>query len=103
MCHKIMEKENFYILKSGKGFIVVNGNKKFKEGHTHLRSYKSAIACVDFVLKNKIPKRCDFYYLTSLQRVATNEKYIEKIEQLKEVRKQKGKKLPYVKKFNKFN
>lgn len=91
-----MENGRFYIIRAGKEYIVVNSNKEFSNGHTHLRNYKSAVACIDFVLKCKIPKRCDFYYLTSLQRISDDAEYIEKIEMLKQVRKQKGKKLPYV-------
>ncbi len=92
---KILQKKGFYILKAGNCYIVVNSNKEFENGHTHLRSYKSAVACIDFVLKGKIPKRCDFYYLTSLIRVSDDLNYIEKIEELIKVRKTKGKKASY--------
>ena len=92
---KILQKKEFYILKVGNSYIVVNSKKGFENGHTHLRSYKSAVACIDFVLKGKIPKRCDFYYLTSLIRVSDDLEYIEKIEDLIKVRKEKGKKASY--------
>jgi hypothetical protein len=92
---KILQKKEFYILKAGTEYIVVNSKKDFKLGHTHLRSYKSAVACVDFVIKGKIPKRCDFYYLTSLQRISTDERYINKIQELKETRVSKGRKASY--------
>ena len=92
---KILQKKGFYIIKAGNSYIVVNSNKEFEKGHTHLRSYKSAVACIDFVLKGKIPKRCDFYYLTSLIRVSNDDDYIKRIEELIRVRKEKGRKASY--------
>lgn len=47
------------------------------------------------VPKGVKPRSRGFYYLTTLQRIATDEGYIARIEQLKTTRRQKGKKQVY--------
>lgn len=90
-----MRKEQFIILPYENGWIVYNMKLPFKDGHTHLRNRKSAVAAVDFVLKGKIPKRTGFYYLQSLMRISDNESYRTKVGELIEVRKGKGQKTKY--------
>jgi hypothetical protein len=74
----------------------VNGNKVFEQGHTHLRSYKSSICAVEYAMKQKMPKTgADIYFLTSLQRLSDDQEYIDKLEELKQVKLRKGKKEIY--------
>lgn len=78
-----------------KNYIVVNTKKKFEEGHTHLRTYKSAKCAVEYAIKKKIPRSTDLYFLQSLIRITRDEEYREKLTELVDVRKQKGKKQSY--------
>lgn len=89
-------KKNFLINKVSNGYIVININKEFKAGHTHLKSFKASKTAIDLVLNKKIPKSTNFYYLESLIRLSDDEAYIEKIDQLIQTRKSKGRKLDYV-------
>lgn len=89
-------KKNFLINKVSNGYIVININKDFKEGHTHLKSFKASKTAIDLVLNRKIPRSTNFYYLESLVRLSDDEAYIEKIYQLIQTRKNKGRKLDYV-------
>lgn len=89
-------KNNFIITKVENGYIVINTSKEFKKGHTHLKSFKASKTAIDLVLNKKIPKSTNFYYLESLIRLSDNEAYIEKINSLMQVRKQKGRKSVYV-------
>ncbi len=52
---------------------------------------------VDFALKEKIPRRCGFYYLISLSRISNNIDFVGKVLSLVNVRKDKGKKLTCLK------
>lgn len=63
--------------------------------HTHLKSKSACNTVITNVINKKIPKNTGFYYLTSLIRLSTDEKYISKVEELIEVRKSKGKKQNY--------
>ncbi|MGL5718006.1 MAG: hypothetical protein ACRCX2_33695 [Paraclostridium sp.] len=89
-------KKNFLIDKVSNGYIVININKDFKCGHTHLKSFKASKTAIDLVLNRKIPRSTNFYYLESLIRLSDDEIYIKKLNELIETRKRKGKKLDYV-------
>lgn len=86
-------KDNFIIFNADGGIVVYNTDKDFDKGHTHLKSFKAGRDAINFVLMQKIPSRASNYYLRSLVRLSTNSRYINKIEDLIKVRKQKGKKL----------
>lgn len=91
----IYRKDEFIILRASKGFIVYNTKKEWESGHSHLRSFKAAKTAINLVRKGKMPRSRGFYYLTTLQRIATDERYVARIEQLKTTRRQKGRKQVY--------
>jgi len=88
----MISKLEFVLFQVSDGWIVYNTNKPFKEGHTHLRNKNSALAAIDFVHKERIPKKTSIYYLISLIRISNNIEYVAKVSNLIEVRKGKGKK-----------
>lgn len=91
----IYRKDEFIILKVSEGFIVYNTKKEWENGHSHLKSLNAAKTAINLVQKGKLPRSRGFYYLTTLQRISTEEEYIERIEQLKQTRKEKGRKQTY--------
>ena len=64
--------------------------------HTHIKSKKLAETIINNVCSEKIPLRSHSRTLESMKRLSDNEKYIKKIEEILEVRKQKGRKQHYV-------
>jgi hypothetical protein len=80
-------------------FIVWNTLKPFsengKKGHGHIPSLKMAKTICYNVADNKFPKSRDHYILISHIRCSNDEEYISKIEQLLDVRRQKGKTMSY--------
>ncbi len=94
--NKIYEKKEYIIIKSGTGYIVYNTNKKFEQGHTHLKSYNAAKTAIDLAIKNKIPRSYSMYFLESLIRISDNLEYMENIDKLIEVRNNRGSKEKYV-------
>lgn len=87
----IYRKDEFIILKASEGFIVYNTKKEWENGHSHLKSFKAAKTAINLVQKDKLPRSREFYYLTTLQRISAEEEYIERIEQLKQTMKERGK------------
>lgn len=63
--------------------------------HTHIRSKKLAETIINNVCSEKIPLHSHSRTLESMKRLSCNEKYIKKIEEVLEVRKQKGRKQSY--------
>lgn len=79
-------------------FIVWNTSKPFddkEKGHGHLKSLQMAKTVSVNIANIRIPKQRSYYILMCHIRCATDEKYIKKIEELIEVRRQKGKTLSY--------
>lgn len=83
---KFNRKSNFDIRKvqsrTRTGYIVVNKNKKFKDGHTHLKNHKLCKLAIHYVENEKIPKNKNIYFLSSLIRLSTNKRYIDQVEQV---------------------
>jgi hypothetical protein len=95
MYNKIYERKEFMIFQVKEGYIVYNAKKSFQEGHTHLKHFKAAKTAIDLVIRKKIPRSTQGYYLTSLIRLSDDDIYINKIKELMESRMQKGKKDKY--------
>jgi hypothetical protein len=79
---QIYAKKNFIIIDMDEGYIVVNKDKEFKQGHTHITNFKTAKYLIDMVTHSRIPYHLPVYLLVSLQRLSTDERYKEKIEEL---------------------
>lgn len=60
--------------------------------HTHMNSKRLAIVIIHNVCSGKIPLNSHNYTLKSMYRLSNDEKYRAKINEILEVRKQKGKK-----------
>ena len=69
----------------------VSGDK-----HTHVKSKHLAETIINNVCSEKIPLHSHSRTFESMKRLSCNEKYIKKIDDILEVRKQKGRKQHYV-------
>ena len=63
--------------------------------HTHVKSKHLAETIINNVCSEKIPLHSHSRTLESMKRLSDNEKYIRKINEILEVRKQKGRKQNY--------
>lgn len=70
--------------------IDVDGDK-----HTHVHSKKLAETIINNVCNEKIPLHSHSRTLESMKRLSCNENYIKKIDEILEIRRQKGKKQVY--------
>lgn len=89
MYNKVYEKKEFIIFQVKNGYIAYNTKKAFKDGHTHLRCFESAKTAIDLVIRKKVPRSTDSYYLRSLIRLSEDTAYILKIKELIKYRKEK--------------
>ncbi|CAM5196605.1 putative protein OS=Ureibacillus acetophenoni OX=614649 GN=SAMN05877842_105111 PE=4 SV=1 [Ureibacillus acetophenoni] len=97
--NQIFKKEEFIITPFYKGrrqeFMVVNTKKEFKNGHTHLKSFKMAKYLINLARCKKINSGLRPYLLTSLTRISNDQEYIQKLEEVLAVKRNKGKKASY--------
>lgn len=63
--------------------------------HTHVHSKHLAETIINNVCSEKIPLHSHSRIFESMKRLSCNEKYIKKIDDILEVRKQKGRKQNY--------
>lgn len=95
MLEQVYQDGDFVVVKAKNCFIVINTNKNFKNGHSHLKSLwacKKVIYCAKYRTVNGDMNR---YMLTSIIRISEDDEYISKIEDLITVRNRKGKKNKY--------
>lgn len=90
---------DYKIYKCGNGYIVHNTKYDFKEKHSHIGTFKTAKSIIYYAKKKIIPKNFSQYLLTSLIRVADDNRYIDDIKGLVEVRSNKSKKQKYKNKY----
>ncbi len=101
MGNEVYQKKNFSIIKIDKsGYIIINKNKDFEEGHTHLESFKTAKMIVDLALNKLIPNHLSQYLLISLIRISEDTEYINKLKALLNNKKNKTQQNYYNKKPN---
>lgn len=85
----VHRKSHYIVLKVSNGFIAVNTNKDFEKGHTHLKSFEMAKVLIDCSIKKKFPRTRNPYLLSGLVRISDDEKFIFKINELIETRRNK--------------
>lgn len=79
--NQIYKKENFIIIPVCKDYLVINTNKIFKEGHTHVKSIGIARMLIDLALEKRLPKNP--YFVGNLIRIATDKEYIKQLQAFK--------------------
>ena len=91
---QIYAKENFIIIRADAEFIVINKDKPFQEGHTHIRNFKTAKYLIDMVIHQRMPYHLPIYLLISLQRLSADAVYVKRIQGL--IENKRNKKQQYV-------
>lgn len=96
MGRQVYQEGRFKVYRAGNNFIVHNSKFLFNHAHTHVRTLNTAKKIIYCISRGIIPKTFSEYLLVSLIRLTDDDRYANQIEELIEVRKQKGKKLKYV-------
>lgn len=80
--NQIYKKENFIVVPVGKGFLVININKVFKAGHTHIKELPTCRMLIDLALRKELPRNP--YYADNLIRISMDKEYIKELQEFKE-------------------
>lgn len=72
----IYSKNEYIIKKVCNDFLIINTNKEFRHGHTHVKSFKMAKTIIDNCIRKRIPKTSSLYLLDSHVRLSNDKKYI---------------------------
>ena len=83
---RVYKKKQFTIYSDLSGnYIIHNTNKKFAEGHTHIRNYKTAKFIVDLTFHKSIPKKkLSTYLYDSIIRISNDNVYKNRIIKLRD-------------------
>lgn len=79
---QIYKKENFIIIPVCNNYLIINTEKVFKEGHTHVRNIGVARLLIDLALEKRLPRNPHF--VDNLIRVSVDKNYIRELEEFKE-------------------
>ena len=88
---RVYSRKEYIILAVKKGYVVYNISKPFSKGHSHIYGFNVAKTVIDNCIRKKIPKTRNLYLLSSHIRISTDDKYINMIEELIEVKRDKDK------------
>lgn len=80
--NQVYRKDKYVIVPVENNFIVINIDKQFKSGHTHVKDFNKARLMIDLAIKKKMPK--NYHLVDSLIRITDDKDYIEKLKQFKE-------------------
>lgn len=84
MNNLVYRKYDFVVFRGRNGYIVYNTKKEFNQGHTHLKQMKSCKDIIEFAQRKVIPEGSSPYFITSLMRISDDEKFINRLEHLKQ-------------------
>lgn len=88
--NQVYSKNEYSIIQVSRGFVIINRRKKFLEGHTHIKTFKTAKYLIDLAIHDSMPYNLSLYLLTSLTRITENESYKQKILDLITNKKNRG-------------
>lgn len=94
---KVYENKQFIIL-GGTGndksaYILYNKHKDFKDGHTHLNNYNTAMWLMKLFSSRKLPHDLgSLYLLQSLKRISDDDNYTRKVQELIDSKSNKSRK-----------
>lgn len=81
--NQIYRKKSFIVFRASDGYIIHNTEKSFKKGHTHIKNVNTAKYIVSLAAKKILPKHLSDYLLVSLLRLANDDIYTAKIEEMR--------------------
>ncbi|AAK80733.1 hypothetical protein BJV85_001104 [Clostridium acetobutylicum] len=76
--NQIYKRNKYVIVPVCNDYLVINTNKVFKKGHTHVKKINTAKMLINFAIFKEIPKNP--YFIGNLIRISDDESYIEKLK-----------------------
>jgi hypothetical protein len=79
----IYYRKEYKIIKADEfDYIVVNTNKLFSSGHTHMSNFNAAISVIKLVQHKELPRNHSSWFVHSLMRLSDDADYIGKLDDL---------------------
>ncbi|WP_231181666.1 hypothetical protein [Clostridium botulinum] len=79
---QVYKKEEYIIVPVCNNFIVINIEKQFKYGHTHLKNFNTAKLIIDLAIKKQLPK--NYMLVNNLVRLTEDQEYKKKLIEFKD-------------------
>lgn len=95
MGRQVYQEGPFKVYRAGNDFIVHNARYEFGQKHSHIKTLSTAKRIIESLERRVIPKSFSSYLLTSLLRLADDERYIRDVEGLLGARERKGPRQKY--------
>lgn len=89
--NKIYERGKFIILEGTDHYVVINKHKEFRNGHTHITNYNTALWLIKLSEHKSLPHHISPYLLESLIRINEDETYVRHLQELQQAKKSKRK------------
>ena len=80
--NQIYKKNEYVVIPAGNGFLIVNINKVFKRGHTHVKSLNICKLLISLAIKKELPKNINF--VDNLIRISVDKDYIKELKKFKD-------------------
>lgn len=71
--------KNYVVFRTNNGFVVVNVNKPFKSGHTHVQRFDIAMILCKLAYRKQLPRSKIKYFIESLIRISNDKDYIREL------------------------
>lgn len=79
--NQIYKKNEYIIIQVSSNYLVINTNKVFKEGHTHIKRFDIAKLFIDLAINKELPRNP--YFVDNLIRISLDQEYIKKLQAFK--------------------
>jgi hypothetical protein len=80
--NQIYKKNEYLVIQVSNGFLIININKVFKKGHTHVKNLDICKSLISLAINKKLPQNIDF--VDNLIRISVDKSYIKELRELKD-------------------
>lgn len=80
--NQIYKKNEYVVIPAGNGFLIININKVFKKGHTHVKNLNICKLLIRLAIRKELPKNTHF--IDNLIRISVDKNYIKELIELKD-------------------
>ncbi|GAB6150708.1 hypothetical protein [Clostridium novyi] len=80
--NQVYKKEEYIIVPVCNNFIVINIEKEFRYGHTHIKNFNTGKLLIDLAIKKQLPR--NYMLVNNLIRLTKDEEYKKKLIEFKE-------------------
>lgn len=80
--NQVYKKNEYIVVPVSNGFLIINIDKVFKKGHTHVKSLDICKLLISLAINKKLPKNVNF--VDNLIRISVDKNYIKELIEIKD-------------------